>query len=46
MLNDREMHYRRRCAEDQKIPFTNYGTVIAHIRGILARSIAPVGLKI
>jgi len=46
MLNDREMHYRRRCAEDQKIPFTNYGTVIAHIRGILARSIAPLGLKI
>jgi len=44
MLNDREMHYRRRCAEDQKIPFTNYGTIIAHIRGILARSLAPLGL--
>ena len=44
MLNDREMHYRRRCAEDQQIPFTNYGTAIAHIRGILARSIAPLRL--
>ena len=42
MLNDREMHYRRRCAEDQKIPFTNYGTTIAHIRGILDRSLAPL----
>ena len=45
MLNDREMHYRRRCAEDQGIPFTNYGITIANIRGILNRSIAPVGLK-
>jgi len=44
MLNDRETHYRRRCAEDQKIPFTNYGTIIAHIRGILKRSLAPLGL--
>jgi [FeFe] hydrogenase H-cluster maturation GTPase HydF len=42
MLNDREMHYRRRCAEDQQIPFTNYGTIIAHIRGILSRSLAPL----
>jgi len=40
MLNEREMQYRRRCSEDQNIPFTNYGTVIAHIQGILQRSIA------
>jgi len=40
MLNEREMQYRRRCAEDQNIPFTNYGTTIAHIQGILQRSIA------
>jgi [FeFe] hydrogenase H-cluster maturation GTPase HydF len=40
MLNEREMQYRRRCAEDQNIPFTNYGTAIAHIQGILQRSIA------
>jgi len=42
MLNDREMHYRRRCAEDQNIPFTNYGITIARIRGILDRSLAPL----
>jgi [FeFe] hydrogenase H-cluster maturation GTPase HydF len=46
MLNDREMHYRRRVAEDQQIPFTNYGTIIAHIKGILNRSLAPLGLGI
>ena len=40
MLNDREMQYRRRCAEDQNIPFTNYGITIARIQGILERSIA------
>ena len=39
MLNEREMKYRLKCAEDQKIPMTNYGTAIAHIKGILARSI-------
>ncbi|MDR0540083.1 MAG: [FeFe] hydrogenase H-cluster maturation GTPase HydF [Spirochaetaceae bacterium] len=40
MLNEREMNYRQRCAGDQHIPFTNYGIVIAHIQGILRRSIA------
>ncbi|MCL2070140.1 MAG: [FeFe] hydrogenase H-cluster maturation GTPase HydF [Treponema sp.] len=40
MLNDREMQYRRRCAEDQGIPFTNYGITIAQIQGILKRSVA------
>jgi [FeFe] hydrogenase H-cluster maturation GTPase HydF len=40
MLNDREMHYRSRCAADQGAPFTNYGITIAHINGILQRSIA------
>jgi len=39
MLNDREMKYRRDCAADQGIPFTNYGTTIAHIQGILKRSL-------
>jgi len=39
MLNDREMKYRRDCAADQGIPFTNYGTTIAHIQGILRRSL-------
>ena len=40
-LNDREMKYRLKCAEDQNIPMTNYGICIAYINGILERSIAP-----
>jgi len=40
MLNEREMRYRRGQAEEQNIPFTNYGTAIAHIHGILERSTA------
>lgn len=39
MLNEREMGYRLKCAEDQGIPMTNYGTAIAHMKGILERSI-------
>lgn len=39
MLNEREMKYRLKCAEDQGIPITNYGIAIAHMKGILARSI-------
>jgi len=40
MLNDREMQYRRLSAEDQNVPFTNYGITIAKTQGILARSVA------
>jgi [FeFe] hydrogenase H-cluster maturation GTPase HydF len=40
MLNEREMKYRLRCAQDQNTPVTNYGTVIAHTQGLLRRSIA------
>lgn len=39
MLNEREMKYRMKCAKDQNIPFTNYGTAIAYMQGILERSI-------
>lgn len=39
MLNDREMKYRTRSCIDAGIPITNYGTAIAHMNGILARSI-------
>ncbi len=39
MLNEREMKYRIKCAQDQKIPITNYGILIAHTKGILKRSI-------
>lgn len=42
MLNEREMHYRAKCAADQGIPFTNYGIAISHINGILARCIEPL----
>lgn len=38
-LNEREMRYRLKCAEDAKIPITNYGTAIAYMKGILERSI-------
>jgi [FeFe] hydrogenase H-cluster maturation GTPase HydF len=40
MLNDREMKYRVKCALDQNVPITNYGILIAHINGILKRSVA------
>ena len=42
MLNDREMLYRYKCAAEQNVPMTNYGILIAHINGILKRSIAPL----
>jgi [FeFe] hydrogenase H-cluster maturation GTPase HydF len=44
MLNEREMHYRRRHSEEQNIPFTNYGTSIAHMNGILKRCIAMLDI--
>ncbi|MCL2276692.1 MAG: [FeFe] hydrogenase H-cluster maturation GTPase HydF [Treponema sp.] len=40
MLNERETRYRRDLSEERKIPFTNYGVTIAHIQGILKRSVA------
>ena len=40
-LNEREMKYRLKCAEDAGIPMTNYGIAIAQMHGILARSIEP-----
>ena len=41
MLNEREMKYRMSCARDQKVPMTNYGILIAYIKGILKRSLQP-----
>jgi len=41
MLNEREMKYRLRCAEEQNIPITNYGIMIAYIQGILKRTLQP-----
>lgn len=39
MLNEREMKYRLSCAQDQNIPMTNYGILIAYVKGILRRSV-------
>lgn len=39
MLNEREMKYRLKCAEDQRVPMTNYGITIAYMKGILKRSV-------
>ncbi len=42
MLNEKEVAYRRKLAEMQGVPFTNYGTALAKFNGILERSIAPI----
>jgi [FeFe] hydrogenase H-cluster maturation GTPase HydF len=39
MLNEREVQHRMKSAIAQGVPFTNYGTAIAHMNGILQRSI-------
>lgn len=39
MLNEREMLHRMNLAENCGVPFTNYGTLIAQINGILDRSL-------
>ncbi|MBE7030708.1 MAG: [FeFe] hydrogenase H-cluster maturation GTPase HydF [Ruminococcaceae bacterium] len=41
MLNEREMLYRIRHCGDGGVPITNYGIAIAHMNGILRRSLAP-----
>lgn len=35
MLNQREMKYRIACAKDSGVPITNYGMIIAYMKGIL-----------
>lgn len=40
MLNEREMRFRQSCAADAGVPFTNYGTAIAHLHGVLKRSLS------
>lgn len=40
MLNEREVRYRMKCANDQNVPMTNYGTSIAYMNGILKRSLS------
>ena len=40
MLNEREVRYRTKCAADQQVPITNYGTLIAYLNGILKSSLS------
>ena len=40
MLTERELSYRKKTAEDERVPFTNYGIAMAHMNGTLARSVA------
>ena len=40
MLNEREMRYRRQFSEDSGVPFTNHGTAIAYMNGILRRTLS------
>ena len=40
MLNEREMQSRSRRAEEQNVPFTNYGTAISYMNGILPRTLS------
>ncbi|MGI6117627.1 MAG: [FeFe] hydrogenase H-cluster maturation GTPase HydF [Bilifractor sp.] len=39
MLNEREMKYRIASAREAGIPITNYGILIAYMKGILKRSV-------
>lgn len=42
MLNERSMRYRMKLAVSQGVPFTNYGTAIAKMNGILDRSVEVI----
>ena len=41
MLTEKEMQHRYREAEEEGIPITNYGILIAFLHGILRRSLGP-----
>ena len=43
MLGARELRYRYGAAKEAGVPMTNYGVLIAHLHGILRRSIAGLG---
>lgn len=46
MLNEKEMQSRILRSLDKNIPITNYGILIAHMNGILERSILPLNEKL
>ena len=39
MLSEREVLFRVKCAEDQQVPITNYGILLAYLQGILPRAL-------
>lgn len=39
MITEKEVLYRMKCSQDQKVPFCNYGIFLAHANSILDRSI-------
>ena len=41
MLNEREMMSRLGRAREAGVPMTNYGMTIAHVHGVLRRSLEP-----
>ena len=41
MLNEKEMQHRMEKAAEAGVPMVNYGVAIAHIHGILKKSLAP-----
>ena len=43
MLNEQEMRHRLALAASQGVPVVNYGMAIAHMNGILARAVQPLG---
>lgn len=44
MLNEKEMQSRIKLAKDFNVPITNYGISIAHMHGILKRSVEIFGM--
>ncbi len=42
MLNEKEMKYRIQSSRDSNVPIVNYGMAIAHMNGILERSLKPL----
>ena len=41
MLNETEMRNRIAAAVEQNVPIVNYGVAIAHMHGVLRRSLEP-----
>lgn len=41
MLNEKEMRYRSRTADEAGVPMVNYGILISEMNGILERAIKP-----